>query len=398
VTSPLQSFFLGGFECSTHRRADGERLDLIASSGHDHLAYTDYEHLADAGIRAVRDGVRWHLIEQMPGIYDWSTLHRLLHAANRVGTQVIWDLCHYGYPDFIDVWSDEFVSAFAKFAGQAAKVIKDSGCDSTPVFCPINEISYWAWAGAEVGRINPAVCGRGAELKRQLVRATIAAIDAIREVEPRARFIVAEPLINVVSGCNEPEAIAAAETYRLSQFEVHEMLIGRMSPELGGSPEYLDIVGVNFYPDNQWYLHGSTIPLGHHSYRPLADMLREVYERYERPILISETGAEGRVKHYWLHHICGEVSVALAHGIPVEGVCLYPVVDYHGWDNGRVCDVGLLSLPDDSGSRRTCELLQRELAEQQRRIPRAAHPHPSHVPQPHSHVPTRTHAQAHAIS
>ena len=181
MTSPAAIVFLGGFECSTHRRADGQRLDLIASSGHDRLAYTDYERLAGAGIRAVRDGVRWHLIEQTPGIHDGSTLHRLLHAAKRVGTQVIWDLCHYGYPDFLDIWSDEFVRAFARFAGQAAQVIKDSRCDSSPVFLPDQgEMSYWAWAGAEVGRINPAACGRGAELKRQLVRATIAAIVAIR--------------------------------------------------------------------------------------------------------------------------------------------------------------------------------------------------------------------------
>ena len=127
------------------------------------------------------------------------------------------------------------------------------------------------------------------------------------------------------------------------------MLIGRMAPELGRQQRISRYRRCkSSYSDNQWYLHGSTIPLGHHSYRPLAEMLREVYERYDRPLLISETGAEGRVKHYWLHHVCGEVSVALARGIPVEGVCLYPVVDYHGWDNGRVCDVGLMSLPDDS--------------------------------------------------
>jgi hypothetical protein len=41
VVHLLRSFFLGGFECSSHRRADGERLDLIASSGHEELALED---------------------------------------------------------------------------------------------------------------------------------------------------------------------------------------------------------------------------------------------------------------------------------------------------------------------------------------------------------------------
>src|SRR5437773_9436671 len=33
----FKSFFLGGFECSTHRTTGGKRLDLIASTAHDRL-------------------------------------------------------------------------------------------------------------------------------------------------------------------------------------------------------------------------------------------------------------------------------------------------------------------------------------------------------------------------
>ena len=45
------------------------------------------------------------------------------------------------------------------------------------------------------------------------------------------------------------------------------------------------MIGVNFYPHNQWYLDGPTIPVGHHEFRPLADMLVEVAERYGKPHL-----------------------------------------------------------------------------------------------------------------
>ena len=31
--SVFKSFFLGGFECSNHRRSDGRRLDLLAAIG-----------------------------------------------------------------------------------------------------------------------------------------------------------------------------------------------------------------------------------------------------------------------------------------------------------------------------------------------------------------------------
>ena len=104
--SLFRSFFLGGFECSTHVRKDGRRLDLIAATRHDREAEQDYRQLAEHGIRAVRDGVRWHLVQAAgPGRYDWSPVLPLLQAASRTGTQVVWDLCHYGWPDWLDFFS-----------------------------------------------------------------------------------------------------------------------------------------------------------------------------------------------------------------------------------------------------------------------------------------------------
>ena len=52
------SFFLGGFESSTHRRADGRRLDLLAATAHDRLVVEDYQALGHHGITTVRDSVR----------------------------------------------------------------------------------------------------------------------------------------------------------------------------------------------------------------------------------------------------------------------------------------------------------------------------------------------------
>ncbi|MFL6550951.1 MAG: beta-glucosidase [Povalibacter sp.] len=360
MNDSFQSFMLGGFECSAHRRADGVRLDLLASSKHDALVEDDYAVLAEHGINAVRDGVRWHLAERSVNFYDWSSVLPTIRAAQANDTQVVWDLCHYGWPDGLDIWSTDFITRFAKFARAFATLIRDQ-FEGAPVYCPLNEMSYWAWAGGEVGRINPAERGRGRELKKQLVRAYIAALEAIRSVDPRARFSVVEPLIHVAAGSDHKSDLDSAEDYRRSQFEVHDMITGAQFPELGGRPDCLDLVGLNFYPDNQWYLHGTTIPLGHHAYLALRQLLREVANRYDRPLWIAETGAEGLAKPYWLHYVCGEVREALSEGIDVQGVCLYPITDYHGWDNGRECSVGLLSLPDSHGKRRVCPALQAEL-------------------------------------
>lgn len=86
----FSSFFSGGFECSTHRRGDGRRLDLLQATGHDRWPERDYAALRRYGLRTLRDGLRWHLIEPRPGEYDWSSFLPLLGAAERQGMQVIW--------------------------------------------------------------------------------------------------------------------------------------------------------------------------------------------------------------------------------------------------------------------------------------------------------------------
>src|SRR3954449_9621100 len=70
----FRSFFLGGFECSSHRRRDGRRLDVIAATRHDLLAREDYQQLSEHGIWTARDGVRWHQVEAVAGCYNWSSL------------------------------------------------------------------------------------------------------------------------------------------------------------------------------------------------------------------------------------------------------------------------------------------------------------------------------------
>ena len=287
----------------------------------------------------------------------------MLQAARRHKVQVIWDLCHYGWPDAIDIWSPAFTERFAGFAAAAASLVAEESGEA-PFFCPINEMSYWAWAGTDGALMNPFAPGCAAALKRRLVEATIAAMAAVRAVAAQARFLHVEPCVNIIAARDEDRA--EAEGWHLAQYEALDMLAGRSAPELRGDPGCLDIVGVNYYPGNQWYHGGSTIPMGLHSYRPFRDLLAEVYARYGRPLMISETGAEGSGRGSWLHYICGEVDAARQAGIPVEAICLYPILDYPGWANDRPCEVGLFTPADADGRRSLHESFAAELHRQQR--------------------------------
>src|SRR5205085_6746763 len=137
-----------------------------------------------------------HLIERQPGVYDFTSLQGQIDAARRHGIEVIWDLCHYGWPDGLDVFSPEFIDRFARFS-KAVTIHLRQSTDDVLFLTPVNEISFLAWAAAEVGWFYPYAKRRGAELKRQLIRTAIASIDAIRSVDPRTRIVAVDPLIHV---------------------------------------------------------------------------------------------------------------------------------------------------------------------------------------------------------
>ncbi len=361
--SLFQSFFLGGFECSTHRRHDGRRLDVIASSQHQRWARQDYERLHHHGIGAARDGVRWHLIDR-GGSYDWSSVLPMIHAARDTGTQIIWDILHYGYPDNLDIWRPAFVERFARFVRAFARLLREE-TDEVPFFTPVNELSFFSWAAGDVGYLNPFEGGRGFELKAQLVRCALAAADAIWSVDGRARLMHCDPLIHIVPDFMRPDDAPHVEARRMAQYQAWDMLRGEVWPLLGGDARYLDIVGVNYYFNNQWIDGGPHVDADHPHYRPLRDMLIEAYRRFQRPLLIAETGIEFERRPAWLRYVGEEARAAMDAGVALEGICLYPVVNHPGWDDDRHCHNGLFDYADEHGHRPVYAPLADELARQQ---------------------------------
>jgi hypothetical protein len=57
---------------------------------------------------------------------------------------------------------------------------------------------------------------------------------------------------------------------------------------------------------------------------------------------------------------------AAARGVPIAGLCLYPITAYSGWDNSRHAEVGLLSTVGADGERRLFLPLVEELDRQRK--------------------------------
>ena len=335
MSAVFRSFWMAGFECSCQINSAGARLDMTAALEHDLYVAEDYRRLNEFSIATARDGLRWHRIDR-GGVLDWSSWLPMLEAARDERVQVIWDLFHYGWPDDLDFFSAAFVDRFARFAGEAAR-IHGEHTGEAPFFSPVNEISFFSWAASR-SLMFPYAAGRDGEIKRQLVRANIAAIEAIRSIAPAARMVSPEPLIHTVAPREAPNHTEVADRQNESQFEAWDMLAGRAAPELGGAEHYLDIVGLNYYAANQWEvpggrkLHwdaGSNDP----RWLPLHQLIADVYRRYRRPLFLAETSHYGIGRGPWVDEIAWECAATLRQGVPLEGVCLYPILDRFDWED-----------------------------------------------------------------
>jgi hypothetical protein len=362
----FRSFFLAGFEGSTGYNRHGRWFDQVVATGHDKMVEQDYRNLAELGIHGARETIRWPLVDLGKGQYDFSSVEPFAEAARRNSVEVIWDLFHYGYPLHVDLWSDDFPKRFADYCYAVGRYI----CERTEgvcLFTPINEPSFMAYAGGEKGLFAPYGEGRGWELKVALVRGAIAGIDALWAACAGARIVNVDPLCRVACPANRPDLEPQAQDFneRLV-FQAWDMLAGRLLPELGGSPAHLDIVGVNYYWTNQWELgvqptaDGRIPPLPENDPRrvSLRDLVRCAWERYGGEIMITETAHIGDQRAGWLLEVAAESEALLRDGVPLRGVCLYPILGMPEWHESDVwTPMGLwdpVCLRDVAGERLIC--------------------------------------------
>lgn len=374
----FRSFFLAGFEGSTGYNRYGEWFDQVVATGHDKTVDSDYAELARLGIHAVRECVRWPLIDLGRGKYDFSSLDPFIRAANRHRMEVIWDLFHYGYPRDLDPLSREFRLRFADYCFEAGRYIADHSRSRTCWFTPVNEPSFLAFAGGEKGLFAPHLTGKGWELKVALCRAAIAGIEALWVAAPECRIVNVDPLCRVVAppGRTDLEEHAALMNQNWV-FQAWDILAGRLVPELGGSPRHLDVIGINYYWTNQWELEaepladGTIPPLADDDPRrlPVADLVRSVWERYGHELIISETAHVGEHRGRWLREVAAEAESLLDAGVPLGGVCLYPILGMPEWHAPDIwTPMGLwdpICHHDPSGDRLICEDMLEALGEAQ---------------------------------
>jgi len=65
------------------------------------------------------------------------------------------------------------------------------------------------------------------------------------------------------------------------------------------------------------------------------------------PILITETGCHGSLREQWWNRLLPEVDQAIAEGIPVLGLCSYPIIDRPDWHQWHLTNSGFWDFAAD---------------------------------------------------
>jgi hypothetical protein len=337
--NPFRSFWMAGFECTDKLNAFGNRVDFLNTTGHLQLIDEDYKRLRPFNIGTVREGIRWSKVETKPYHYDWTTVKFMLERGKINGIQQLWDLCHFGFPDDLTPLHPMFARRFAALCRAFVHFYRSFDPYGTLIVTPINEVSFLAWLGGDHCGTSPYCTKYGWEVKYALMRAYIEGAAALKEADPTIIILTTEPLIHAVAELNAPpERLEEARTWHNYQYQAVDMLIGNVSPELGGKPEYLDIVGVNFYYENEWEIDiWKPLPWKNEDFDPrwvpLRNLYQEIYERYQKPIALTETSHPKEDRPLWINMIAEETAAVILQGVPFYGICLYPIIDRPDWDH-----------------------------------------------------------------
>lgn len=94
-----------------------------------------------------------------------------------------------------------------------------------------------------------------------------------------------------------------------------------MCPELGGTEAHLDIMGHNYYYNNQWIAAPHQFlewkpGLEHRKYIPLHELLIAAFHKYNRPFVLTETSHPKEDRPLWIKMITEEALHLLKHALP----------------------------------------------------------------------------------
>src|SRR5215216_7072494 len=331
-------------------------LDEYELTQHYRFWKQDFDRVAETGVKALRWGIPWYRIQPAPDRWDWEWTDRALdYLVNVKSITPILDLMHYGTPLWLE---NSFINAnYPKHVADYAHAVVTRYKSLVRYYSPLNE-----------PMVNADYCGNKAEwppylsgddgyikLTLALAKGIVLTTQAIKAEQPDAITVQVEALWQTFTTDRSLKEAAAQDNAR--QYLCFDMTTGRVRDDyvlmnylcshgvtdadldwFRKNAVTFDFFGVNFYPWSYSELKqgsdGSTKSVtGETSGNTIALVIRETYERYHMPIIITETSANGDIpgRAQWMDETLDTVRALRMEGIPVVGYTWFPLFSMIDW-------------------------------------------------------------------
>jgi beta-glucosidase/6-phospho-beta-glucosidase/beta-galactosidase len=339
--------------------ARGERpLDEYEITQHYQNWSEDLDLVRESGATMIRYGIPWYRVEPEEGVFDWSWTDQVMAYYDRHRELVpIIDLMHYGTPLWL---KNEFMNArypdcVARYAKAFAERYKGITSYYTPLNEPIVNAEWCGWSGTWPPYLK-GVLGFSL-MMNQLSKGIIKTVQNIKSVIPNAIMVHVEASRKYVA--EDSSLIEETKLWNELRYMMWELVLGRIQQ---GHPLYewvldhhigtedlawyktnritLDIIGVNFYPQFSVNKISKEVIEQEQLPKPLPgdaedliDIARDLYQRYQKPIFITETSYNGSVEQrvQWLEEVIKACHRMLNEGIDLFGVTWFPFLDMVDW-------------------------------------------------------------------
>lgn len=363
----------GGVECTINRIGD-TYFDQLDRNGH-LKRIEDLDMFAALGIRTIRYPVQWERVAPR-GLEnaDWSWTDERLGRLCELGIRPIVGLVHHGSgPRHTSLIDPSFAEGLATFARAVAE--RYPWVES---YTPVNEPLTTARFSGLYGHWYPHGCDYATFLRAllQQCKGVVLAMQAIREVNPKAQLVQTEDLGKTFS---TPLLASQAAFENERRWLSFDLLCGRLTSNhflwdfirrSGISEEELawfeehrcppDILGINYYLTSERFLdedmarypvqfHGGN---GHHTYADVeairidADFalghqarLSEAWERYRLPVAITEAHLNG-TREEQLRYLLGAWNGAKQlrnEGVDLRAVTTWSLLGAFDWNTLLTC-------------------------------------------------------------
>jgi len=362
----------------------------------------------ELGANAIRLCFPWYKINPEKGKFDWEWMDQVVGRAAELDFKIALNPIHFGTP----LWLEQSFgnTDFPKYAAEYFNLIarRYGSIEQVVAFVPHNEPTITARFGGLSGDWPPyhkskpeyyrllLNIAKGIVLSQEAVRAEI--------VDPVFLYIDAVGKFGTRSPFPSARVLKEIEYNNTDRFLCYDLLSGKvdqfhpLAPDLqvnginDGELDWfrdhaltLDIMGLDFYSYSECWVdetndgklvfetdaHGpatvqlTELGLSSREVNELAPrpggiygVLKEYYERYKRPLILTETDYMGTVEERaaWLKYSVAEVDRTRMEGLPVLGYTWWGATDHLNWgmalrERDSIHPVGLVSLvPQPDGT------------------------------------------------